>query len=436
MDYLRAILGLAVLIAIAWAFSTNRKSIDWQLVLTGVFLQILFGVLITQVDFVKDGFALVSRGFVIFLNFSIAGATFLFGDLAVNSFNDPDAQHKLGFIFAFQVLPTIVFFSTVSAGLYYLGILQKIVWGIAWVISKFMKLSGAESMSAAGNIFLGQTEAPLLIKPFINRMTRSELMCLMSGGMATIAGGVLAAYVSFLGGNDLEQQSIFASYLLSASIMSAPAAILMAKLIVPETQPDEVDTRLHVNPETLGVNLIDALTRGAADGVKLAVNVGGMSLAFIALIALVNYVLSDMIGHWLHLNEWVQYTTDGNFDAFSLEYILGQIGRPLAYIMGVDWNDTLLVGSLLGQKTALNEFIAYTSLAEMKNAGLLNQKSIAIATYALCGFSNFASIAIQVGGIGSLAPEKQGDLSRLGFRALLAASLACLMTGTIAGALV
>ena len=254
--------------------------------------------------------------------------------------------------------------------------------------------------------------------------------------MATIAGGVLAAYVSFLGGSDLEQQAVFASYLLSASIMSAPAAILMAKIIVPETQPDEVDTRLHVNPETLGVNLIDALTRGAADGVKLAVNVGGMLLAFIALIALLNYVLSDLIGDWLHLNTWVTNSTDGNFDAFSLEYILGQIGRPLAYIMGVEWKDTLLVGSLLGQKTALNEFIAYTSLAEMKNQGLLTQKSIAIATYALCGFSNFASIAIQVGGIGSIAPEKQGDLSRLGFRALLAASLACLMTGTIAGALV
>ncbi|WP_226389412.1 NupC/NupG family nucleoside CNT transporter [Penaeicola halotolerans] len=426
MDYLRGLLGIAVLIGFAYLFSSNRKAIDWRLVGIGLVLQAVFGFLITKVSFVASIFGWVSEKFVIFLSFSSDGAKFLFGDLAGDS---------LGFIFAFQVLPTIIFFSTVSAGLYYLGILQKIVYGIAWVMSRTMKLSGAESLSAAGNIFLGQTEAPLLVRPFIPNMTRSELMCLMTGGMATIAGGVLAGYVAFLGGDSLEEQSRFAAYLLGASIMNAPAAIVISKIIIPEENKEAINDKLEVNEENMGVNLIDAMSIGASDGLKLALNVGGMLLAFIAVIAALNYVLTDFIGDVTGLNEFVVATTNGQFAGFSLEYILGQIFRVFAWVMGVEWTDTLAIGSLLGQKTVINEFVAYLGLAEMKTAGLLSAKSIVIATYALCGFSNFSSIAIQVGGIGSIAPNQQGNLSKLGMRALLAATIACMMTATIAGAL-
>ncbi|WP_114784877.1 NupC/NupG family nucleoside CNT transporter [Botryobacter ruber] len=430
MDLLRGLVGLVAVLAIAFLFSKSRKTISWRLVGFGILLQLFFGVLVTKVPLVADVFAAISRGFVTFLDFSQAGAEFLFGNLA-----NPEQNGGLGFIFAFSVLPTIIFFSTVSAGLYYLGILQRVVFGIAWVMSKSMRLSGAESLSAAGNIFLGQTEAPLLVRPFISRMTRSELMCLMTGGMATLAGGVLAAYVSFLGGADPAQKAVFAAHLLTASLMNAPAGIVLAKMLLPETEPEKIVTRLEVSDQQLGVNLVDALSRGAADGLKLAANVGGMLLAFIAVIALLNYLLTDLIGVWTGLNELVVSSTNGQFKGFSLQYILGQIFRLFAFLMGVPWADTLQVGSLLGQKTAINEFVAYLDLAEMKNAGTLSPKSVVMATYALCGFSNFSSIAIQIGGIGSMAPNQQGNLSRLGFLALLGASLACMMTATVAGML-
>lgn len=432
MDILRGAIGLVALVGIAWLFSRNRKQIDWRLVGIGVSLQVAFGLLITQVPFVAGAFNTVSSGFVTLLGFSSEGAKFLFSDLTTN---------KFGFIFAFQVLPTVIFFSTVSAGLYYLGILQKIVYGIAWVMARSMRLSGAESLSAAGNIFLGQTEAPLLVKPFIGTMTRSELMCLMTGGMATIAGGVLAGYVAFLGGDDPAERVRYASYLLSASIMNAPAAIVFAKIIVPETQPEELNTHLTVNRENIGVNLIDALSNGAADGLKLALNIGGMLLAFIALIAMINFILRDLIGEWIPwgqgtLNTAIEAGTNGAFRGFSLEYLLGQAFQVLAWLIGVEWKDCLVVGSLLGQKTVINEFVAYLSLSELKAAGSLAPKSVLIATYALCGFSNFSSIAIQIGGIGSMAPARQGDLSRMGMRALLAATLACMATATVAGAII
>lgn len=425
MEYFRGLLGIIALLGVAFIFSTNRKSIDWRLVGMGVLIQAIFGFLITKIEFVASLFLGLSRGFVKFLSFSQDGAIFLFGDLATDTF---------GFIFAFQVLPTIIFFSTVSAALYYLGVLQKIVFAIAWLMSRTMRLSGAESLSAAGNIFLGQTEAPLLVKPFIPSMTRSELMCLMTGGMATIAGGVLAGYVAFLGGSDPEEQSRFAAYLLGASIMNAPAAIVMSKIIIPQTETDKLDDTLEVSGENLGVNLIDAMSRGASDGLRLALNVGGMLLAFIAVIAALNYILTGLIGEYAGLNAFVVNSTGGAFNGFSLEYILGQIFRIFAWLIGVEWDDTLQVGSLLGQKTVINEFVAYLGLAELKEAGVLSPKSVVIATYALCGFSNFSSIAIQVGGIGSIAPNQQAELSRLGMRALLAASLACMMTASIAGA--
>lgn len=426
MDYLRGIIGLAVLVLVAFIFSVSRKKVDWRLVGIGISLQLIFGFLITKVPLVKSAFEFLSEGFVKFLSFSRDGAAFIFGDLAGDGF---------GFIFAFQVLPTIIFFSTVSAGLYYLGILQKVVFGIAWIMARTMRLSGPESLSTAGNIFLGQTEAPLLVRPFIPTMTKSELMCLMTGGMATIAGGVLAGYVAFLGGDSLEEKTRFAAYLLGASIMNAPAAIVMAKIFIPELEKDKIKDKLEVNKESMGVNLIDAMSFGASEGLKLALNVGAMLLAFIAVIAGINYLLSGLIGEYTGLNALIFESTNGQFQGFSLEYIFGQVFRVFAWIIGVDWVDTLQVGSLLGQKTVINEFVAYLSLADMKEAGTLSPKSIVIATYALCGFSNFSSIAIQLGGITIIAPNQQGNLSKLGLKALMAASLACLMTATIAGML-
>lgn len=426
MDYIRGVIGLTVIVGIAFLFSSNRKRIDWRLVLIGIGLQLVFGLMITKVPFVATAFSVLSDGFVKFLSFSEEGARFIFGDLAGDSF---------GFIFAFKVLPTIIFFSTVSSGLYYLGILQKVVFGIAWVMARTMRLSGPESLSAAGNIFLGQTEAPLLVRPFIPTMTRSELMCLMTGGMATIAGGVLAGYVAFLGGDSLEEQSKFAAYLLGASIMNAPAAIVLSKIFIPEVEKEVKQEKLEVSKESLGVNLIDAMSVGASEGLKLALNVGAMLLAFIAVIGAVNYLMEDLIGGITGINGLIAESTQGQFSGFSLEYVFGQVFRVFAWVIGVEWVDTLQVGSLLGQKTVINEFVAYMSLSEMKAAGSLSSKSIVISTYALCGFSNFSSIAIQLGGIGIIAPNKQGTLSKLGLISLFAASLSCLMTATIAGML-
>ncbi len=425
MAILRATIGLLFIVGVAWLFSNNKKSINWRLIGGGLLLQFVIGFLITQVDFVNTCFVIASKFFVKVIDFTNEGTSFLFGDF-LNS-------EKYGFIFALNVLPTIIFFSTLSAGLYYLGILQKIVYGFAWLMSKTMKLSGAESLSAAGNIFLGQTEAPLLVRPFISNMTKSEIMCLMTGGMATIAGGVLAGYVAFLGGGNPIEQTKYATFLLSASVMNAPAAIVMAKLLVPEKEYDKLDHKLQMNSDNEAVNLIDALARGASDGLKLALNVGAMLLAFIAIIAAVNFILKDLIGEMTGLNQLVFETTNGIFDGFTMEYILGNLFRVFAYFMGVDWSQSLQVGSLLGQKTVINEFVAYMDLSAMKSAGILSDKSLIIATFSLCGFSNFSSIAIQIGGIGGMAPERQGDISKLGLRALLGASLATMLTGTLAG---
>ena len=427
MGIARAFFGLLFIVGVAWIFSKDRKSINWRLVAGGLLLQVVFGVLITQIEVVSVGFRYVSKFFVYIIDFTNEGTRFLFDGLLTTD--------QFGFIFAIKVLPTIIFFSTLSTGLYYLGVLQKIVYAFAWVMSKTMRLSGAESLSAAGNIFLGQTEAPLLVRPFIPGMTKSEIMCLMTGGMATIAGGVLAGYVAFLGGNDPVEQTKYATFLLSASVMNAPAAIVMSKILIPEKDYDSINSDLQLNKEKTGVNLIDAFARGAADGLRLALNVGAMLLAFIAIIAAINFVLKDFIGELTGLNEFVRNSTDGTFDGFSMQYILGNIFRIFAFMMGVEWSEALQVGSLLGQKTVINEFVAYLDLSTMKAAGALNNKSLIIATFSLCGFSNFSSIAIQIGGIGGMAPSRQGDISKLGMRALLGASLATMLTGTLAGAL-
>lgn len=435
MEYLHALLGLSVILAVAFLLSGNRRAIDWRLVAVGLTIQIIFGLIIGKIEFAQRAFVSISETFVTFLSFAQKGAEFLYGDLAKSSIGNTAVKHNLGFLFAFQALPTVIFFSAITAGLYYLGILQKIVWGFAWIMARTMRLSGAESLSAAANIFMGQTEAPLLVRPFIPKMTQSEMNCLMVGGMATIAGSVLGAYVSFLGGGNPAEQAKFATYLLSASIMNAPAAIVLSKIFFPETEHDKIDRALRVNKDQIGVNLVDALATGASDGLKLALNIGAMLLAFIAIIYALNWLLVDFIGFYTGLNDWVKETTAGAYSGFSLQYILGQVFRIFAFCIGVPWSESIYVGSLLGQKMVINEFVAYLDLANMKAAGVLSEKSIRISTYALCGFANFSSIAIQIGGIGGMAPSRQGDLSKLGLKAMIAASLATMMTATLAGVL-
>lgn len=419
MDFIRFVFGIIFIISIAYFFSNDKKNINWKLIFSGLLLQIVFAILISNVSFIENIFKTISKFFVLLIGFAKEGTLFLF----------PNAEFSG---FAFSALPVVILFSALSSVLYYLGFLQYIVKSIAWIMSKTMKLSGAESLSAAGNIFMGQTEAPLLVKPYIKNMTKSELMCLMTGGMATIAGGVFAAYVALLGGSDPQESIKFATILLTASIMNAPAGIVMAKIFYPESKENKINRNLDLNKEDLGANAIHALARGASDGLKLAFNIAAMLLAFIAVVYMINHFLG-YVGDVTNLNNIIQLSSNGQFEKLSLEYILGQIFRIFAFIIGINWNESALVGSLLGQKFVLNEFIAYVDLAPMKSENLLSEKSIIISTYALCGFANFSSIAIQIGGIGSIAPNRQKDLSNLGFRALIAATMATLLTGNIAG---
>lgn len=474
-DILRGIFGLTVLIGFLYLCSANRKAIDWKLVGIALSMQILFGIAVLKIDFVSNIFDFIGKGFVSVLTFTKEGSQFVFGNLL-----DFDT---VGFIFAFQILPTIIFFSALSSILYYLGILQRIIYGLAFVMSKVMRLSGAESLAAAANVFIGQTEAPLVIKPYLNRMTKSELLCLMVGGMATIAGGVLAAYIGFLGGDNIEAQQEFARHLLTASIMSAPAAILAAKILYPETE--EVDTNLEIPRESIGSNLLEAISNGTTDGLKLAVNVGAMLIVFIALVAMMNSIFSATMGEWIgwgvdgglsffgsepsladsefikwngtneqwmlfergaseskgiadisriSLNMYVDQITNNRFPAFNLEFLLGIIMAPVAWILGTPSQDILMIGQLLGKKTIINEFVAYGDIPAISDH--ITHKSKIIATYALCGFANFASIGIQVGGIGAIAPEKRSTLAELGIKALIGGTVACFMTATIAGMLV
>lgn len=429
MDILRGALGLFILLAFAYAFSANRKAINWKLVFTGIVLQFVFALSILHLSFVRVVFQWISERFVDILNFSKSGSEFLFAGLVTNT-------ETFGFIFAFQVLPTIVFFSALSSFLYYLGVLQRVVFAFAWVMSKTMKLTGAESLSAAGNIFLGQTEAPLLVRPYLDKMSKSEIMTLMTGGMATIAGGVFAAYIGFLGGEDIEAQKSFAAHLLSASIMSAPAAIVAAKMLFPETEESGNDRKIIIPKDKIASNFLDSISVGTSEGLKLAVNVGAMLLTFTAFMYMFNYMFENWIGEWTGLNGVIVEYTDGRYSGLSLQYILGILFSPVAWILGVAAEDMVLIGQLLGEKTILNEFFAYATLGQLKEGGLIaNQKSIIIATYALCGFANFASIGIQIGGIGALAPSQRKNLSELGVKALIGGTIACFMTATIAGML-
>lgn len=428
ISILRGIMGIVFLLLIAFVLSTDRKNINWRLVSIGVGLQLVLALLVLKVPFVKSIFDVVSKGFVTVLNFTKEGSSFLFGNLVT----DIDT---MGFIFAFQILPTIVFFAALTSALYYMGIIQWIVYAFAWIMSKTMKLSGAESLAAAGNIFLGQTESPLLVRPYLEKMTKSEIMCLMTGGMATIAGGVLGAYVGYLGGESVQEQQVFASHLLAASIMSAPAAIVAAKMLVPESNPENIDSKLSISKDKIGANILDAISTGTRDGLKLAVNVGVMLLVFTAFMYMFN-AMSFQLGEWTNLNAKIYANTAGRFEGLTLQYILGMIFSPVAWMLGVDWSDAVMVGQLLGEKTILNEFFAYASLGKLKAAELFHhKKSIIIATYALCGFANFASIGIQIGGISALAQNQQSTLAKLGVRALVGGTIACFMTATIAGML-
>ena len=420
---MRGLLGMLVLIAIAYAFSSNRKAVSWKIVGIGLLIQVALAFAILQFAPVQYFFDIVGKMFVKVLDFSKAGTDFLFEGFLDTS--------KFGFVFAFQVLPTIIFFSALTSLLFYLGIIQKVVWVLAWLMTKAMKLSGAESLSVAGNIFLGQTESPLMIKAYLEKMNNSEILLVMTGGMATLAGGVLAAYISFLGGDDPVQRLMFAKHLLAASIMAAPGAVVISKILVPQTE--EINTNVEVPKEKIGSNILDAISNGTSEGLKLAANVAAMLLTFIAFIAMFNFIVGK-VGDWTNLNGWIADVSNGQYNSLSLQFILGYTFAPVMWLIGVCKEDVTLVGRLLGEKLIMTEFIGYVSLAELKSLGAFAQeKSIIMATYMLCGFANFASIGIQIGGIGSLAPGKRVLLSKYGMRALLGGTLASLVSATIVG---
>ena len=424
---IRGIIGMTCLVLIAYLFSNNRKKINWKTAFLGLFTQLILAILIIRVEFVQNIFEFFGKIFVKTLDFTMEGSRFLLGDMVnVESF---------GYVFLFQVLPTIIFFSALTSVLFYLGIIQKIVKLLAWSLSKLLNISGAESLSVAGNIFLGQTEAPLMIKAYLEKMTKSEILLVMIGGMATVAGGVLAAYIGFLGGEDELMKLYYAKHLLTASVMAAPGAIVISKILFP--QVEAINKNVTVSQDKIGSNLLDAIANGTTEGLKLAANVGAMLLVFIAFIAMINFGF-EKIGDLSNLNNWISSNTTYQF--LSIEFILGYTLSPLMWIIGVAKEDMALMGQLLGIKLAASEFIGYMQLSELKNVSnmvhLQYEKSILMATYMLCGFANFASIGIQIGGIGSLAPNQRINLSKFGMIAVLGGTLASLLSATIAGMII
>lgn len=423
----RGILGMVSLIIIAFLFSSNRRAIHWKTVGIGLLFQLLIAIGVLRVEFIKDGFETVGQLFVNVLEYTRAGSEFLFGGmLNVNSY---------GFIFALQVLPTIIFFSALTSVLFYFGIIQVVVRGMGWLLTKLLRISGAESLSVAGNIFLGQTEAPLLIKAYLEKMNKSEILLVMIGGMATVAGAVLAAYIGFLGGDDPVLRLTFAKHLLAASVMAAPGAIVISKILYPQTEP--IDTDVRVSAEKIGSNFLDAIANGTTEGLRLAVNVGAMLLVFVAFIAMLNGILG-WVGGITSINSWV--AANSAYSSLSLEAILGTIFAPLMWLIGVAKEDMMMMGQLLGIKLVASEFVGYIQLADLKDVSnelhLNYEKSIIMATYMLCGFANFASIGIQIGGIGSLAPGQRKTLSQFGMKALIGGSIASLISATMAGMII
>jgi len=426
-SFYRGIIGMISLLIIAYLFSSNKKAINWKTVGIGLAAQLLIAFGVLRVKWVQIGFESVGRIFTNILDYTAAGSEFLFGSLM-----DVD---RFGFIFVFQILPTIIFFSALTSLLFYLGIIQIVVKGMAMVLTKLLNISGAESLSVAGNIFLGQTEAPLMIKAYLERMNKSEMLLVMVGGMATVAGGVLAAYIGFLGGDDEVLRLQFAKHLLAASVMAAPGAIVVSKMLYPQTE--EINTDVHVSQDKIGSNILDAIANGTSEGVKLAANVAAMLLVFVALIAMLNGILG-WVGDVTNLNGWIAANTA--YPSLSLEAILGTIFSPLMWLIGVAKEDTMLMGQLLGIKLAASEFVGYIQLADLKEmtnpVHFTYNKSVIMGTYMLCGFANFASIGIQIGGIGSLAPGQRKTLSEFGMKALIGGTLASLLSATIAGMII
>ena len=423
----KGITGMVFLIFIAFLFSKNRKAIKWKTVFIGLAAQLLLAVGVLKVDFIQQIFEFFGKIFVKTLDFTMEGSTFLLGDMMnVESF---------GYVFLFQVLPTVIFFSALTSVLFYLGVIQKFVKALAWALTKLLNISGAESLSVAGNIFLGQTEAPLMIKAYLEKMSKSEILLVMVGGMATVAGGVLAAYIGFLGGEDEIVRLFYAKHLLTASVMAAPGAIVISKILYPQTE--KINTEIHVSQDKIGSNLLDAIANGTTEGLKLAANVGAMLLVFVAFIAMINFGF-EKIGTISQINNWISSNT--SYDQLSIEFVLGYTFSPLMWLIGVAKEDMALMGQLLGIKLAVSEFIGYMQLAELKDiTNLIHfkyEKSIIMATYMLCGFANFASIGIQIGGIGSLAPGQRKNLSEFGFLALIGGTLASLLSATFAGMII
>ncbi len=424
----RGMLGMLVLVGIAWALSADRKNINWRVVIVGILMQLVLAIGVLYVPFVQHFFEFVGGIFVKIMDFTKAGVEFLFRSFVTGKLEPPLVN------FAIMILPTIVFFSALTSVLFFLGVIQKVVKGLAWLLTRSLGISGAEALSVAGNIFLGQTEAPLMIKKYLEKMNRSEIFLVMVGGMATVAGGVLAAYVAFLGGDDPQQRIFFAKHLLAASVMAAPGAIVVAKILMPQTEP--INSNIDISKQEVGVNVIDSIATGTTEGLKLAMNVGAMLLVFFAFIAMFDHILG-WIGGLTHLNEWIQAHTI--YDKLSLGFLLGYLFAPIMWLIGVIKDDIVLMGQLLGVKLIASEFVAYDLLAKFKDPSnplhLHHAKSVIMATYMLCGFANFASIGIQVGGIGSLAPSQRQTLSELGIKALIGGTLASLLSATIAGML-
>ena len=428
-SFLRGLLGMFVLILISYLLSANRKAINWKTVILGLGAQIILAIGVLKVPLIQGFFEWVGSLFIAVLDFTLEGTKFLFASFSTGEIEAPLMT------FAISILPTVIFFSALTSVLFYLGIIQRVVKGLAWLLSKLLQVSGAESLSVAGNIFLGQTESPLMIKAYLEKMNRSEILLVMIGGMATVAGGVLAAYIAFLGGDDEVLRLFYAKHLLTASVMAAPGAIVISKMLYP--QVETIDNEISISQEKIGSNILESIANGTTEGLKLALNIGAMLLVFLAFIAMINGILG-WVGEWTTLNDWIASNT--SYKTFKLEFILGYVFAPLMWLIGIAKEDIALMGQLLGIKLAASEFVGYIQLAELKNittsSYFIYQKSIIMATYMLCGFANFASIGIQIGGIGSLAPGQRKTLSEFGIKALIGGTIASLLSATIAGAII
>lgn len=425
VSLLRGLLGIAILVLLGFLISSKRRAINWKVIGMGLAVQFIIAVIVLKVPFFQHFIEFIGAAFLKILDFTQEGTAFL-----MRSFISDEVESPL-INFAFWILPTIIFFSAVTSILFYYGIIQKVVYGLAWALKKALGISGAESLSATANIFLGQTESPLLIKEYLKKMNKSEIMLVMTGGMATIAGGVLAIYIGMLGGTDPASQLLFAKHLITASVMAAPGAVVASKLLVPQTEP--IESEIRITKDSIGSNVLDAISNGTQQGIKLAVNVAAMLLVFIALIALVNFVLMK-VGDWTDLNGSIASITNGTYGGLSMQFLIGYALAPLTWAMGVSADDMTLVGQLFGEKIILNELIAYKSLKDLLVIdAFTHEKSMIMATYMLCGFANFSSIGIQIGGIGALAPNRRVMLSQLGMRALIGGALASLFSATMVG---